>query len=151
MAHTIPSIFLAIPSTYPSLTVPGHYTQLLSGAPVEIVLESLRHVPTVPELVVLDAAELFRSGLGTLVALKKTVAQSGATLLLTSDLSETSTAWVARASGAHAAVLGQLETDAFARLAELLLSERTNAAAAPLRKEAALQPPPHLDYLRVPA
>ena len=149
----IPSIFLAIPGNYSPLTVPGHYTQLLYGAPLSVALESLQAAPVPPELVVLDAFTLLESGLGTLVSLKITIAQSGATLLLVSDLSESLTARVAQATGAHAAVFGKLEAEPFARLAELLLSERVGkrAAAATLHKEAVPRPLRRSNYLPVPA
>ena len=144
----VPSILLAIPGGYPPLSVPGHYTQLLSDAPLALTLTSLQNAPTAPELIVLSADALFKSGLGVLSALKKAVSQCGATLLLVSELGEMTT-WVARATGAHAAVLGVPQEEQFARLAELLLSER--AAAATLRKEAAPQPSQHSGYLLVPA
>ena len=145
----VPSILLAIPGGYPPLSVPGHYTQLLSDAPLALTLTSLQNAPTAPELIVLSADVLFKSGLGVLSALKKAVSQCGATLLLVSELGETLTTWVAQATGAHAAVLGAPQEEQFARLAELLLSER--AAAATLRKEAAPQPSQHSGYLLVPA
>ena len=144
----VPSILLAIPGGYPPLSVPGHYTQLLSDAPLALTLTSLQNAPTAPELIVLSADVLFKSGLGVLSALKKAVSQCGATLLLVSELGEMTT-WVARATGAHAAVLGVPQEEKFARLAELLLSER--AAAATLRKEVAPQPSQHSGYLLVPA
>ena len=149
MVHPIPSIFLAIPDGYPSLTVPGHYTQLLCSAPASVILESLQTVSAPPELIVLDAFTLFEGGLGTLTLLKTAVAQSGATLLLVSHLNESLTAWVARATGAHAAVLGSFQDEQFSGLAQLLLSERAVAGAP--HKEAAPQPSPRSGYLPVPA
>ncbi len=151
MAHPIPFVFLAIPSSYPSLSVPGHYTQLLSDAPLALTLKSLQNVPTAPELIVLSADALLKSGLGVLAALKKAVSQCGATLLLVSELGEPLTAWVAYATGAHAAVVGTVGSDSLTQVAELLLSERRDAAAAAPHKEAAPQPSPHLDCLLVPA
>ena len=144
----VPSILLAIPGGYPPLSVPGHYTQLLRDAPLALTLTSLQNAPTAPELIVLSADVLFKSGLGVLSALKKAVSQCGATLLLVSELGEMTT-WVAQATGAHAAVLGAPQEEQFASLAQLLLSER--AAAATLRKEAAPQPSQHSGYLLVPA
>ena len=145
----IPFVLLAIPSSYPPLNVPGHYTQLLSDASPALALKSLQTAPTAPELIVLSADVLFKSGLGVLSGLKKASAQSGATLLLVSELDESLTGWVAQATGAHAAVLEIPQAEAFVRLAELLLSER--AAAAALRKEAAPQPLRRSNYLPVPA
>ncbi len=145
----IPSILLAIPSSYPLLSVPGHYTQLLSDASPAFALTSLQAAQVAPELIVLSADVLFKSGLGVLSALKKAAAQSGATLLLVSELDEPLTTWVARATGAYAAVLGTPQAEAFSQVAELLLSEC--AAAATLRKEAAPQPSPRSNYLPVPA
>ena len=145
----IPFVLLALPGSYPSLSVPGHYIQLLSDVSPALALESLQNAPTAPELVVLSAAALFKSGLGTLSAVKKAASQCGATLLLVSELDKALTAWVAHATGAHAAVLGTPQAEALSGFAALLLSER--AAAATLRKEAAPQPSQHSNYLRVPA
>ncbi len=147
----IPSIFLAIPNDYLPLTVPGHYTQLLCGAPLKVILESLQTVSAPPELIVLDTFTVLGGGLGTLSELKKTVSRSGATLLLVSDLSEPLTARVAQATGAHAAVLGTLQAEAFAQLAEMLLTERASVAPATPHREAVPQPLRRSGYLPVPA
>ena len=153
MAH-IPSIFLVADADTETDSLRAHLAARGHGVTrMHSPLDLLKYLQgtAAPELIVIDTAALLQSSLGVVAALKAAVAQSGAVLVLLSDLGESLTGCAAYALGAHAAAFRPFADASFAELAESLCerareSASDRAVAAALRKEAAPRSSLHSGY-----